>query len=133
MNPPPSLGDFNGDGVADCSDLDGYVGNLGAAAAGELAVLDIDGDGTLTLDDAEQHVDTLVVTLPNGVTGTVLGDLNCDGSVTVLGDAFALIGSLSAASVTTYAEGDVNFDGVVTVLGDAFVLIGALGFSNAAP
>ena len=123
------VGDFNGDGLVDCDDLDGYVGNLGEPAVGDLAALDIDGDGTLSLDDAEMHITTLVVT-SNGVTGTILGDLNCDGSVSVLGDAILLIGSLGEPFVTTYAEGDVTFDGTVTVLGDALVLVGALGFSN---
>ena len=122
-------GDFNGDGIVDCSDLDGYVGNIGAAATGALAELDIDGDGSLSIADADMHISTLVVTQPNGVTGTVRGDLNCDGQVSVLGDAFLLVGSLNGPA-TTYAQGDVNFDETVTVLGDAFVLVGALGTSN---
>ena len=86
-------GDFNGDGIVDCDDMDGYVNNLDVAAVGALAPLDIDGDMMITADDAELCITTLVVTQPNGVTGTALGDLNCDGSVSVLGDAFALVGS----------------------------------------
>ena len=125
------VGDWNGDGVVDCADADGYVGNIGADATGSLAVLDINPDGTINADDAELLLTTLAVTT-NGVTGTFLGDLNCDGQVNVLGDAFALIGSLNQ-TVTTYAEGDINFSGDVNVLGDAFVLIGALGSSNGAP
>jgi len=124
-----SIGDFNGDGVVDCADLEGYVGNLGAAATGPLAALDIDLDGTLAMADAELLVGSLIVT-SNGVLGTALGDLNCDGEVNVLGDAFALIGGLGNAAAT-YSQGDINFDETVTVLGDAFVLIGALGFTNA--
>ena len=128
-NNVPQLGDFDGDGDVDCDDLDGYVGNLDADATGTLAVLDIDSDGTLTQADVDTHITTLIETT-NGETGTFLGDLNCDGQVSVLGDAFALIGSLGQ-SVSSYSDGDLNFDGEVTVLGDAFILIGNLGSSNA--
>ena len=72
------------------------------------------------------------VTTSNGVTGTFPGDVNCDGSVNVLGDAFALVGNLGG-SATMYSQGDVNFDGIVNVLGDAFILVGNLGMNNAAP
>ena len=126
----PVLGDFNNDGDVDCDDLDGYVGNLGADATGMLVALDIDSDGTLTQADVDTHITTLIETT-NGQTGTFLGDLNCDGQVSVLGDAFALIGSLGQ-SVSSYSDGDLNFDGEVTVLGDAFILIGNLGSSNTA-
>ena len=122
------VGDFNGDGAVDCADMDGFIGNIGAAATGALAALDINPDGTLAADDADLMKTTLVVT-SNGVTGTFLGDLNCDGQVNVLGDAFALVGNLGQA-VTAYADGDINFSGDVNVLGDAFVLVGALGSSN---
>ena len=123
------VGDFNGDGVVNCDDLDGFVGNIGEAAAGDLAALDFDGDGTLSATDATSIITTLVET-SNGQVGTFAGDLNCDGTVDVLGDAFALIGSLNT-DVTSYADGDINFDGSVDVLGDAFLLIGNLGQTNA--
>ena len=135
---PPSLpivndgvGDFDGNGVVDCDDLDGYIGNLGASAAGisgGLASLDIDLDGTLSLDDAEEAITSLVVT-DNGVRGTFIGDFNCDGDVDVLNDAFALVGSLGGPA-TSYSQGDANFDGVVDVLNDAFALVGNLGNTN---
>ena len=121
-------GDFNDDGMVDCDDLDGYVGNIGAAATGALAALDLDGDGTLSAGDANTHITTLVVT-SNGVTGTFPGDLNCDGRVNVLGDAFALVSNLNN-TVTMYSQGDLNFSGNVNVLGDAFALIGNIGMSN---
>ena len=122
-------GDFDGSGVVDCADLDGYVGNIGSAATGNLAALDLDGDGVLSADDANTHITTLVTT-SNGQVGTFPGDLNCDGTVNVLGDAFALIGNLNN-DVTTYSAGDLNFDGTVNVLGDAFTLIGNLNNTNA--
>ena len=132
VTPNNPLGDFNGDGGVDCDDLDGYVGNIGASVAGVtggLANLDFDGDGTITAGDASSTVSNLVVT-SNGVAGTFLGDLNCDGAVTVLGDAFALVANLNGPA-TSYAQGDMNFDGTVSVLGDAFILVGNLGMSNA--
>ena len=89
-----TLGDFNQDGMVDCADLDGYINNIDTAAIGDLAALDIDRDGTLSEDDANTHITTLVVT-SNGVMGTFPGDLNCDGSVSVLGDAFILVANLN--------------------------------------
>ena len=96
-----------------------------------LANLDIDSDGTITDEDADETIRTLVVAT-NGITGTFPGDFNCDGAVNVLGDAFALVGSLGQ-TVTSYSDGDVNFDGIVNVLGDAFILVGNLGETNTAP
>ena len=123
------VGDFDGDGDRDCDDLDGYVLNIDEAATGALSALDLDGDGTLTEMDANTHITTLVQT-SNGQVGTFPGDLNCDGTVNVLGDAFILVDALGS-SVTSYSAGDINFDGVVNVLGDAFELLGQLGNSNA--
>ena len=125
------LGDFDGNNMVDCADLDGYIGNIGSSVAGVtggLANLDFDLDDTITEEDAEMVIQTLVAT-SNGFTGTFLGDLNCDGTVDVLGDAFALVGNLGSM-VMSYANGDINFDGNVSVLGDAFTLIGNLGMSN---
>ncbi|MDA8563566.1 hypothetical protein N9L06_03835 [Mariniblastus sp.] len=122
------VGDFDGDGDVDCGDLDGYVLNIGEAASGALSALDIDGDGTLSAMDANTHITTLVQT-SIGQVGTFPGDLNCDGTVNVLGDAFILVSGLGN-SVTSYSAGDINFDGVVNVLGDAFVLVAQLGNSN---
>jgi hypothetical protein len=58
-----------------------------------------------------------------------LGDLDLDGTVNVLGDAFTLVGSLGS-TVVSYSQGDINLDGAVNVLGDAFVLVGNLGRTN---
>lgn len=124
----PTIGDFDGDGTIDCDDLDGYVGNLEATVTAELTSLDLDTDQVLTAADANVLITTLIQT-SNGGVGTFLGDLNCDGEVNVLGDAFALIANLGN-SVTSYSEGDINFDGTVNVLGDAFALIANLGNSN---
>ena len=121
-------GDFNFDGNVDGDDVDFYIGSLGQPATGELAKLDLDNDGVVTLADHNLHVSTLVTT-SNGVTGAFLGDVDLDGSVDVLNDAFALVGSLGQ-SATSRAQGDLNADGVVNVLRDAFILIGDLGMST---
>ena len=76
----------------------------------------------------EFHIENFVQT-NNEQTGTFLGDLNLDGTVDVLTDAFGLIAGLGNPA-TSYADGDINLDGTVDVLGDAFTLIGNLGMSN---
>lgn len=117
-------GDFDNDGDVDCDDIDLFAGNIGSSSA----TFDLNGDGTVDLLDVELHVETLVVT-SNGVTGTFIGDVNCDGQVSVLGDAFALVASLGMSG-TVYTQGDLNLSGNVDVLGDAFVLVANLGMSN---
>ena len=125
----PQLGDFDGDGDVDLADLDRYIGNLGSSATGDLEPLDLNTNGTVGSDDFQEHYEQLVET-SNGGTGTFAGDINLDGTVDVLGDAFILVGSLGS-SVTSWGDGDLNGDEVVDVLGDAFLLVGNLGNSNA--
>jgi 6-phosphogluconolactonase (cycloisomerase 2 family) len=122
------LGDFDLDGDVDSNDLDQYNGNIGASAVGALAVLDLNGNGTVDSGDFEQHYTSLVET-SNGQTGTFAGDTNLDGVVDVLNDAFSFIANLNQVT-TSWSEGDFNGDGLTNVLGDAFLLIGNLGNSN---
>lgn len=122
------VGDFNGDGVVDCGDVDEYIGNLSSAATGALADLDLVVDGTIDSADVAFLIENLVMTT-NGEVGTFLGDLNCDGTVNVLGDAFILVASLGNSAIS-YGQGDINLDGTVNVLGDAFALVSNLGMSN---
>ena len=122
---PPITGDFDADGDVDADDIDFYGGNIDLPASGDLAAIDLDGDGTITLDDHSLHVTQFVETSTGG-TGTFLGDLNLDGTVDGLGDAFILIAGLGSSGAG-WADGDLNADQVVDVLGDAFVLISALG------
>ena len=122
-------GDLNGDGVVDCDDIDEFIGNLGSAPTGALESFDLDTDGDIDSADVEFLITNLVVT-SNGQTGTFLGDLNCDGVVNVLGDAFTLVSGIGGAA-TSYSQGDINLDGTVNVLGDAFTLVGNIGNSNA--
>lgn len=123
-------GDFDNDGDVDADDIDFYSGNLGVAATGALEQLDLNDDGMVTIADHDLHVSTLVET-SNGQVGTFLGDINLDGKVDVLGDAFTLVGNLNSAGPYSYGLGDLNGDQRVDVLGDAFLLVGNLGESNA--
>ena len=125
---PPASGDFSGDGVVDVTDIDFYSGNLGQAATFD-PQLDLDGDSDIDLDDMNFHIANLVQT-SNGQTGTAPGDMDLDGRVDVLGDAFVLIANLGSAGPYSYGLGDLNADRTVDVLGDAFILIANLGFSN---
>ena len=124
------LGDFSGDGNVDCDDIDLFAGTFGSVAEGSPASRDLTGDGTVDMADALELIQMLVVTSPNGVTGTFVGDLNCDGSVDVLGDAFILVANLGTSSGAVYTDGDLNFDGAVTVLGDAFAFVANLNSTN---
>lgn len=121
-------GDFNDDNVVDVADIDFYYLAIGLPAAAQLADLDLNTDGQITLEDFERHVTGCVQT-SNGQTGTFLGDVNLDGMVNVLGDAFALVANLGG-SASSYAQGDLNLDETVDVLGDAFILVANLGSSN---
>ena len=121
-------GDFDFDGDVDDDDVDLYIGNIDQPASGSIEQLDLDGDGNVTIADHDLHVTTLVAT-SNGITGALLGDVNLDGTVDILLDAFTLIESLGQTSAGR-AQGDLNADGVVDILNDAFILIGQLGQSN---
>ena len=61
------------------------------------------------------------------MTGALIGDMNFDGTVNVLNDAFTLVANLNSTGPFSYATGDLNADQTVDVLGDAFALIGNLG------
>ena len=111
-------------------DLDHYSGVIGETALGDLTKLDLDQDGFVGENDAMVHYESLVET-SNGGNGTFAGDLNLDGVVDVLGDAFGFVANISQPAVS-WSQGDFNFDQVVDVLGDGFLLIGNLGSSNVA-
>ena len=122
------LGDFNGDSDVDLVDLDQYNGNIGADAVGDLAALDLDGNGTVDAADFELHFSTLVET-SSGVAGTFAGDADLDGTVDVIADAFALVSNLGS-TVTSWSQGDFNADGEVNIVEDAIALVSNLGNSN---
>lgn len=125
---PFSVGDFNRDGAVDITDIDFYSGNLGQPVSFD-PQLDMEGDGDIDADDLNFHIETYVQT-SNGQIGTLVGDMNLDGQVDVLGDAFTLIANLGLAGPYSYGLGDLNADLAIDVLGDAFILISNLGQSN---
>jgi len=125
---PQLIGDFNGDGVVDVVDIDFYSGNLGQSAAFD-PQLDLDNDNDIDLDDLNFHVENYVQS-SNGQTGTLVGDINLDGQVDVLGDAIIVVQNLNSTGPYSYGFGDLNADQAVDVLGDAIILITNLGLSN---
>ena len=125
---PDLKGDFDDDNDVDVDDIDFYIPAIGLAGTGQLAELDLNNDGQITLDDFELHVTECVQT-SNGQTGTFLGDLNLDGQVNVVEDGFILISDLGNAA-SSYGQGDLNLDGEVSVLEDAFIFVANLDNSN---
>ena len=109
-------GDYDQSGEIDPADVDLLFAAYGAAAAD--SQYDLDNSGTVDFEDAEILITRYGHSTP--------GDLDLNGRVDVLGDAFALIANLGATSGVGYADGDINGDGQVTVLGDAFLLIANL-------
>lgn len=118
-------GDFNLDQQVDVVDVDHFFGSTGQVAEGELAQLDLDGDGLVTQADHDLLITSFVQTSA-GDFGTTIGDINLDGMTDVLGDVFTLISNIGRVGSVSYAHGDLNCDGVVDVIGDAFRLIGNL-------
>ena len=114
-----ALGDLDGSGSITGPDIDLLYASYGVTPANDIE-LDLDSDGQVGDSDRDRLIE--------GIAQTRLGDLNFDGRVNVLGDAFTLVGNIGTTGGATYAEGDINGDGSVNVLGDAFVLVGNLGF-----
>ena len=129
----PAAGDFNADEIVDVNDINLYPSQLGLDNSDPNfnPAFDLNGDGEITLTDHDLLISDFVQT-SNGATGTFIGDANLDGSVTVLEDAFTLVGNLGSVASVAWTEGDFNADQEVDVLGDAFLLIGNLGVSNEA-
>jgi glucose/arabinose dehydrogenase len=117
-------GDFLRDGEVDLTDIDLLRKNIGGSATGANATFDLNDNGTIDFSDLQQLLTQFVQTSVG--VGTNPGDLNLDGQVNVLGDAFTLVSNLGQ-EVDSYEDGDINGDGIVNVLGDAFILVGNLG------
>lgn len=116
-----SLGDLDGSGSISGPDIDLLYAAYGQTPANDIE-LDLNSDGQVDDSDRDRVIER--------IAGTRLGDLNFDGAVDVLSDAFALVANLGATSGATYAQGDINGDGAVDVLGDAFILVANLGFGS---
>lgn len=126
-------GDFDSDGDVDINDLDQFIGQIGTdvGGQGQQSALDLNVDGIVGSDDFEEHFSQLVQ-IPGVGLGTLQGDINLDGSVDVLNDAFQMVSNLGGA-VSSWSDGDVTGDGRVDVLNDAFALVSNLGMSVTDP
>ena len=96
------LGDFNGDGLLDCDDINQLTT---AAATGVVGSFDLTGDGTVDQDDIQEWVTVL--------KGTIMGDANLDGQVDV--SDFNFWNTSKFTSASDWCRGDFNGDGSVDV------------------
>jgi hypothetical protein len=125
---PPGLqkqkllpGDLNGDFLLNNDDINLMAAEVRAYLAEPNRpynwALDLDENNAINTDDLE----LLLV----AAFQTAWSDLNLDGVVTVLGDAFTLVANLDRTDALR-EDGDINGDSVVNVLVDAFQLVGEL-------
>ena len=123
-------GDVDDDDDADVEDINQFPDALGESAL-FFGDFDLDQDGVITLADHDMLINDFVNFSIDDTefTGTLVGDINFDGCVDVLGDAFVLVASLGGPGPFGYQDGDLNADNLVTVLGDAFRLVANLGRS----
>ena len=121
------VGDFDSNNRIDIDDIDFYSGNLDQSASFDPR-LDLNNDGSITLTDHDLFVNTLVETTSG--TGALIGDMNLDGTVDILRDAFILVANLGSSGPFSYGLGDLNADQQVDVVEDAFRLVANLGMSR---
>ena len=111
--------DFNSDSAWNTLDIDALVQVI--VAGTNDAGFDLTNDGVVNVADRDAWL-----ALSAGANGFgspyLLGDLNLDGRVDVLGDAFTLISNLLSDNAR-WSAGDLTADGSIDVLGDAFLLI----------
>ena len=82
---------------------------------------------------AVENGQSLLADISLPVPVALVGDINQDGEVDILGDAFILVQNLGRNDGVSWSDGDLNGDGTVDVLGDAFQLVGNLGQSILPP
>lgn len=121
------FGDVDGDFDTDVDDINRFADVLGESALFNRC-FDLDGDGVITLDDHDVAIDFFATT-SSGANGTFVGDVNFDGRVDVLNDAFILVANLGTPGPHGYQDGDLNADNEVDVVNDAFRLVANLGQS----
>jgi CxxC motif-containing protein (DUF1111 family) len=118
--------DFNGDSAWNTADLDQL--NAAIEDGSTNLAFDLNSDGSVDMSDRDTWLASAAAA--NGFAGPYLvGDINLDGTVNVLGDAFTLVENL-LSSTSNWSDGDLNADGQVNVLGDAFALIANLNRTN---
>ncbi len=102
-------GDFNDDGMYDCSDINALVAEI--AGGTNQANYDLTGDTLVDLADRDAWLtEAGSVNLPSG-NPYLLGDANLDGAVD--GSDFGIWNSSKFTSVAAWCSGDFTADGVV--------------------
>ncbi len=113
----PIAGDMDLDGDAgDAGDIDAFIGKLGQSTDDGFAWMDLDDDNTIDIDDYNQYAATLLAYDDGGGhsgLGTLAGDTNRDGSITLV-DLNALGAGFGQAG--GWADGDSNGDGEISLV-----------------
>ena len=101
------LGDFDGNGLFECADIDALVANV--AAGGGTLSFDLTGDGLVNFDDVTEWLALAGdANLPSG-TPYLPGDANLDGNVD--GTDFGIWNANKFDAVNAWCLGDFNADG----------------------
>jgi hypothetical protein len=104
----PTGCDFTGDMLCDTADLDLLTAEI--AAGGNDSALDINGDGSISIDDLDEWLSQAAT--ENGLSAPyLLGDANLDGTVNA-GDLNDL-GQRWLLNDSAWSHGDFTADGVI--------------------
>ena len=120
-------GDFDGNGVYECDDIDGLVAEI--VAGTNTASFDMTGDGTVDTDDLDAWLAEAgsVGGLTASGNPVLPGDANLDGSVN--GQDFVVWNANKFTTNAAWCSGDFNADGSVN--GQDFVTWNANKFTTA--
>jgi hypothetical protein len=103
------LGDFDGNGVYDCADVDSLVSVIAAGTG--VVTFDMNGDGLVNGADLTEWLAVAgAANLPSG-NSYLRGDGNLDGVVD--GSDFGIWNSHKFTAIAAWCSGDYNADGVV--------------------
>ena len=114
---PPLTGDFDGNGIYECADIDVLNSEIVAVAAGAAADLmfDLDGDGSVDAADRDAWLGQAGQAPGSPTSGVPFlnGDSNLDGAVDV--SDFNVWNQNKFTTNSSWCAGDFNSDGVVDV------------------
>ena len=119
-------GDFDGNGIFECADVDGLVAVI--AAGSNIVDFDMNGDGLVNATDLNDWLAIAgAVNLPSG-NAYLAGDGNLDGNVD--GSDFGIWNANKFTTTAAWCSGDYNADGAVD--GSDFGIWNANKFTSAA-
>jgi hypothetical protein len=104
------LGDTNGDGIVDQTDLNNVLAGMNSHYG--VVTGDVDGDLRVTLNDLMVVFSRFGLQVPQGASADLFGDFNHNGVVDA-GDVFDVWQRFTAGDVVHELLGDTNGDGVV--------------------